>query len=229
MSEHHDKVFALFVIEGADRLPFPIAELDLSSEIQVCVRVTTDEDFDVLVASLKETRPQVVLIEARLFQALAPRWLVEFSGHMAEIGVIVLWNQFSDQGADNLFRNNVAGFLCIDSDPNLYRQAIDTVLAGGFWLPRWLTEELLVTLRRENDELRALFFTNGYVTTIAAETLTRREIEIVELVRMALTNKQIGERLNICEDTVKKHLKHIFAKLGIRRRSEISHIRFEFC
>jgi DNA-binding CsgD family transcriptional regulator len=48
---------------------------------------------------------------------------------------------------------------------------------------------------------------------------TDREREIVELLRHGLTNKQIAHQLGIMEETVKKHLQHIYDKFGVRRRA----------
>jgi two-component system nitrate/nitrite response regulator NarL len=52
--------------------------------------------------------------------------------------------------------------------------------------------------------------------------LTRRELEIVELVAHGLSNKEIAHALCIEATTVKTHVHHILGKLGLRRRSEIA-------
>lgn len=49
--------------------------------------------------------------------------------------------------------------------------------------------------------------------------LTERETEIARLASEGFSNKQIGEKLFISENTVKKHLKGVFEKLGVRSRS----------
>jgi predicted ATPase/class 3 adenylate cyclase/DNA-binding CsgD family transcriptional regulator len=54
------------------------------------------------------------------------------------------------------------------------------------------------------------------------ESLTPTELRVVELVAEGLTNPQIGERMFISRGTVKVHLSHIFAKLGIATRSELA-------
>jgi DNA-binding CsgD family transcriptional regulator len=54
------------------------------------------------------------------------------------------------------------------------------------------------------------------------ESLTPTEIRVVELVAEGLTNPQIGERMFISRGTVKVHLSHIFAKLGIATRAELA-------
>ncbi len=48
---------------------------------------------------------------------------------------------------------------------------------------------------------------------------TDRELQIVRLLTQGMTNKQIGNKLGIAEDTVKKHLQHVYKKLGVRRRA----------
>jgi DNA-binding NarL/FixJ family response regulator len=54
------------------------------------------------------------------------------------------------------------------------------------------------------------------------ESLTPTEVRVVELVAEGLTNPQIGDRMFISRGTVKVHLSHIFAKLGIATRSELA-------
>ena len=50
--------------------------------------------------------------------------------------------------------------------------------------------------------------------------LTRREISIVELMGCGHSNKEMARRLGIAPETVKAHVKHIFAKLGVERRAQ---------
>ncbi len=52
------------------------------------------------------------------------------------------------------------------------------------------------------------------------ELLTRREREVLELVRQGLSNRQIARTLWISESTVKVHIRHVFEKLGARSRTE---------
>ena len=54
------------------------------------------------------------------------------------------------------------------------------------------------------------------------EGLTPRERQAVELLREGLSNKQIARQLGVGEDTVKKHLQNVFAKLGVHRRALVA-------
>lgn len=52
-------------------------------------------------------------------------------------------------------------------------------------------------------------------------SLTPTELEVVKLVAKGLTNPEIAERLFITRNTVRAHLQHVFAKLGVKTRAEL--------
>jgi DNA-binding CsgD family transcriptional regulator len=53
----------------------------------------------------------------------------------------------------------------------------------------------------------------------ATPSFTGREREIVDLLMQGMSNRQIAHALGIAEGTVKKHLHHVFVKLGVRSRA----------
>jgi LuxR family maltose regulon positive regulatory protein len=57
-------------------------------------------------------------------------------------------------------------------------------------------------------------------TASAAEKLSRREVEVLQLIAQGLSNQEISERLVIALDTVKGHNQRIFRKLRVQRRTE---------
>jgi len=61
------------------------------------------------------------------------------------------------------------------------------------------------------------------------QSLSRREAQVALLCMRGLTNAEIGRRLRVSEQTVKFHLRHIFIKFGVRRRTElISKLLFQY-
>jgi len=52
-----------------------------------------------------------------------------------------------------------------------------------------------------------------------ASLCTARERQTLALLLLGMTNKQIAQDLHIAEDTVKKHLQHIYRKVGVHRRA----------
>lgn len=66
-------------------------------------------------------------------------------------------------------------------------------------------------------------FENSLTLTriIQNQSLSRREAQVLLLCMRGLTNAAIGQRLRVSEQTVKFHLRHIFIKFGVRRRTEL--------
>jgi DNA-binding NarL/FixJ family response regulator len=57
--------------------------------------------------------------------------------------------------------------------------------------------------------------------TVVITTLSKREMEIVQLAASGLSNCEVGQRLSLSESTVKNNLVHVYEKLGISTRIEL--------
>ncbi|HKQ16766.1 MAG TPA: helix-turn-helix transcriptional regulator [Steroidobacteraceae bacterium] len=69
--------------------------------------------------------------------------------------------------------------------------------------------------RRKGDRRRV----DGLNSHNVAHLCTARERQTLALLLLGMTNKQIAQDLQIAEDTVKKHLQHIYRKVGVHRRA----------
>jgi NarL family two-component system response regulator LiaR len=58
--------------------------------------------------------------------------------------------------------------------------------------------------------------------------ITRRELEILELIAQGMSNREIAEKLYVSENTVKTHSSRVFDKLGARRRTQAVQMGKEF-
>ena len=58
--------------------------------------------------------------------------------------------------------------------------------------------------------------------------ITRRELEILELIAQGLSNREIAKKLFVSENTVKTHSSRVFDKLGARRRTQAVQLGKEF-
>ncbi|MDX1614176.1 MAG: LuxR C-terminal-related transcriptional regulator [Candidatus Promineifilaceae bacterium] len=74
------------------------------------------------------------------------------------------------------------------------------------------------------DELLSVFDDDGLIGKTPGaslpEPLTDRELDVLQLLAAGLTNREIGERLVISPETVKKHASHIYGKLDVANRTE---------
>lgn len=64
---------------------------------------------------------------------------------------------------------------------------------------------------------------NGAASSASGVELTRREGEILELIELGFSNKDIARRLNISVGTAKNHVHNILEKLNVRRRDQAAH------
>ena len=88
--------------------------------------------------------------------------------------------------------------------------------------PQWPLVERRRTDRRQSDRRQYSSHSRRRGLSAAAiSQCTDREQQIIALLVQGLTNKEIALRLGIVEDTVKKHLLHVYNKLGVRRRALI--------
>jgi two-component system, NarL family, response regulator len=92
------------------------------------------------------------------------------------------------------------GYLRKDTSSDEILKAIYAVHAGRSYLPMWI-------LARMSDRSLAM-------------ALSRRELEILEMVAKGLTNKEIGRAFQVSHFTVRNHVRHIMAKLEVGDRTE---------
>jgi two-component system, NarL family, nitrate/nitrite response regulator NarL len=107
------------------------------------------------------------------------------------------------------------GIVLKGADTQFLLKAIQTVMAGEYWVGRESVSNLVQYLRTlmpsSHDEARQ-----------QKSRLTPLELEIVFAIVAGFSNKEIAESFKISEDTVKHHLSNIFEKLGVTTRLELA-------
>jgi DNA-binding NarL/FixJ family response regulator len=186
-----------------------------------------ERDFDVVVrASVGDSQvlltrappPPVVLLDKALLDRPDGSLRTLIGSKPRNVRVIVLSDAPWAGAVEDVLRYRFHGFLLTGCTPGVCVKAIRAVSRGEHWLPRGLLAKALSELLDARDR--------GYTKDRAAGTdddrLTKRETQIVALVRQGSTNKEIARQLGIMEDTVKKHLQSVFGKLGVRRRTLVA-------
>jgi DNA-binding NarL/FixJ family response regulator len=117
-----------------------------------------------------------------------------------------------------------AGYVLKESGQEEVLGAVRRVLSGESSLSPGLAADLLQRLVKEKEEHRAQAVVSPLTTKehpqVPPELLTPRETEIVRLVAQGMTNRQIAEKLVASSATVKTHVQHIIAKLGVSDRTQ---------
>jgi len=109
-------------------------------------------------------------------------------------------------------------FLIIQHSIEIYGGLIALLFAVlGIWLGLKLTKNKETVIVREVPAPQ--FFTLNE-TRLRELGITRRELEILELIANGLSNREIAEKLFVSENTVKTHSSRLFDKLSARRRTQ---------
>jgi DNA-binding CsgD family transcriptional regulator len=119
-------------------------------------------------------------------------------------------------------------FLVIDHSVEIYAALVAAVFSGlGIWLGVRLTRPRLpLPAEPVGSPVEAQPAVLAGAPFLSDDRkrdelgITRREMEILELVAQGLSNREIAEKLFVSENTVKTHCSRAFDKLGARRRTE---------
>jgi len=111
-------------------------------------------------------------------------------------------------------------FLVISHSIEIYGGLIALVFAMvGIWLGLKLTRKTETIVVREVQVPAPRTFTLNE-TKLQALGITRRELEILELIAGGLSNREIAAQLFVSENTVKTHSSRLFDKLSAKRRTQ---------
>jgi DNA-binding CsgD family transcriptional regulator len=119
-------------------------------------------------------------------------------------------------------------FLVIEHSIEIYSGLIAATFAVlGIWLG------LKLTGRRQTIVVKEIPVPAGGPFVLDERKredlhITRRELEILELIAQGLSNREIAEKLFVSENTVKTHSSRVFDKLGARRRTQAVQLGKEF-
>jgi DNA-binding CsgD family transcriptional regulator len=115
-------------------------------------------------------------------------------------------------------------FLVVEHSLEIYGGLIALLFAGlGIWLGLKLTRKKEVLLKEVVREVRVPvpdepFSVNE--TQLKQLGITKRELEILELIAHGMSNREIAEKLFVSENTVKTHSSRLFDKLSAKRRTQ---------
>ena len=128
--------------------------------------------------------------------------------------VLILAGVLEDAFIAQALQHGAMGYLPKTATHRDLIKAIHAICAGELWVQRKVLTEVLEHMRQMITALR------GFPLEWQ-QTLTDREREVVTWVMRGRTNKEIAMQLAISEKTVKSHLRNIFPKLKVSRRTQL--------
>ena len=192
--------------------PRPVARLAMRHALarEGVAVVGETADAAATTRAVRARRPDVCLLDARLPGAIAA--VRELAVSSPETRVVVLFESLADETLVEALRAGATGCLHKETGPEALGRAVRATLDGEAPLPR-------AAARRLIEELRVLASERRIRTAHGTWTeLSRRESQVLELMRHQLTTSEIAERLGISTVTVRRHVSGTMRRLGAHDR-----------
>jgi NarL family two-component system response regulator LiaR len=152
----------------------------------------------------RELHPDVVLMDLLMPGMDGIAATAAIRHELPDTEVIALTSVLESASVVRAVKAGAIGYLLKDTQAAELRRAIKAAAAGQVQLSPQASAYLLRQVQ----------------TAALPEPLTERETEVLRLLAQGHANKEIALRLTIAEDTVKTHVRHILAKLGVQSRTQ---------
>ncbi len=181
--------------------------LELQAGIQI---VGESADGEYAVQHALELSPDVILMDLVMPRLDGVGAMRELRARGSEARVIVLTSFLDDERLLPAIQAGAAGYLLKDVEPAELARAVRAAHAGDAILDPTVAARVV----------RAIADGATPAAPLAPERLTRREHEVLTLIAHGHSNKRIAFELGISEKTVKAHVGHLLAKLGVADRTQ---------
>ncbi|MFH8294333.1 response regulator [Streptomyces sp. NPDC018059] len=178
------------------------AVLDAEPDFEIVAEAATAEAAVERAAAVEAHRVDVVLMDLQFGAGMhGADATAAITAREGAPRVLVLTTYDTDADILAAVEAGAAGYLLKDAPPEELAAAVRTAASGRSALAPAIAHRLM-------DRMRA-----------PAQALSRRELEVLRLVRDGLSNQRISKELFLSQATVKSHLVHIYAKLGVDSRT----------
>jgi DNA-binding NarL/FixJ family response regulator len=159
-------------------------------------------------ARIPALRPDVAVLDVRLPDGDGVSVCREIRSKMPEVACLMLTSFGDDEALFDAIMAGAAGYVLKQIRGTDLIGAVRTVASGQSMLDPRVAGQLMTRLRDQSARRDPL------------PGLSGQERRILELIGEGLTNRQIGERMFLAEKTVKNYVSTLFAKLGMKRRTQ---------
>jgi two-component system, NarL family, nitrate/nitrite response regulator NarL len=161
--------------------------------------------------SMLRQRPiDIVLLDLDLGQRDGRQFMRLAKQHHCDVKILVVTAGVLESDAAELIRAGVCGIFMKHYSPSLLTQGIRDVMAGKVWLEQRVLD---VALKRAAEG--------------ETDRFTQRERQVLSHLFEGLGNKEIAAEIGVSESSVKATLQQLFAKTGVRTRSQLVRIALE--
>jgi RNA polymerase sigma factor (sigma-70 family) len=193
------------------------AMLSLEADLEI---IGTADNGEMAIEQVAVLVPDVVLMDLRMPVMDGREATRLISQQFPDVKVLVLSTFDDDRYIADSIRAGAKGYLLKDMPSEELAQAIRAVYRGYTQMGPGLMEKLMLSSSPTPDNLLEPDNSQALPETFAQ--LTPREREVLQLVALGLTNRDIAQQLYISEGTVKTHVTHLLTRLNLRNRAQLA-------
>lgn len=161
-----------------------------------------------------ELHPDVLFLDLVMPGLTGLDTLKELADSPTPVRTILLTASIAKEQIAQALQLGARGIVLKDAPTPVLFESVRTVVQDRFWVGEKMVPDLMQALR-------------SYVAPRDAESnkkfgLTNRELDVVNAIVSGFTNREIGQKYSISEQTVKHHLRNIFDKTGVGNRLELA-------
>jgi two-component system response regulator DevR len=201
----------IFLVDDHEIVRRGIAEL-LAGEPDMVV-VGEASDISHARARIAATRPSIVLLDVRLPDGSGIDLCRDLLSTSSEMSCIMLTAYDDEEAMSAAVLAGASGYVLKDIRGTQLIDSVRRVSHGQSLMNPVLTKRLVARMTTEPAEDPRL------------GSLGLREKQILELIAAGLTNREIGERLNLAEKTIKNYVSSLLSKLGLQHRTQAAILR----
>jgi DNA-binding NarL/FixJ family response regulator len=195
------------------RVPVLIPEDTLSDWLNLKRCLAKEPDWMVIrcpsplsevLAECSRLKPCSLVIDHRRFEQLDPQCFVQTADFGRSVSVLVKVAQDNPETIKQMLRLGCMGFVTEHTTPTDLRSAIRAITSGELWVSARILAE----------------FTRDLLSCPNPQNLTPRESQVLSLISRGLSNREISKELFISRETVRWHIRTLYAKIGAKSREE---------
>jgi DNA-binding NarL/FixJ family response regulator len=205
----HQPIF----VEGVRSvLSLPFSQLN-------CQITGVARNVEQILGYLKEYRIDIILLDPSIPQSEGADFIASLRQQYERLRILALPTQTDVRSVKQMMQAGANGCILKSASKEELRRAIVEINDGLTYLGRGV--ETISNERKSGDaDSNSEQFAKKF-------NLTRREVEIIRYIGLALTNREIGEKLFISDQTVSVHRKNIMRKLRVNSTANLVRIVFE--
>jgi two-component system NarL family response regulator len=158
---------------------------------------------------VERTRPQVVLLDARLPDSSGPEVCRALKRSHPHVPVIILTSYSDDELVEECINAGARGFVVKDVERFSLKQSIRAVSRGEAVLAPQVAGRILDRMRDRVEPARG-----------NRPLLNATQLRILQPISQGFSNREIAAEVHLSENTVKSHVQEVFHKLEVRNRVE---------